>query len=267
MSLATFLSAHDLRLLGGGLLVSLALCSAAFCIMPMRPAARDGPAIARTGIAGVLLGATIWIVLLLSWKGFFPFVDAETPLSAVAASMALAICGATATLAIAVNGEAGNRDTVLAGSILAATVSCMLFVTMSAIAAPLVMGYNLLEVLLSMIGCTLVCSAGLHGIRLASTRRQMLLPGVLVAIAIPVLNLASLSAILPFTDWETASATPGALALQPLTVVFLSEFVAILALTRAGAQVDRRTAARATRGKRTSAATDRQHVRGSVGAP
>ena len=248
MPVAAFLSAHDIRLLAGALLVSLLLCTAVFRIMPLRVVGRAAPrtarGIARTACAGLLLGVAVWIVLFLSWKGFFPFVDAAMPKSAVAASFALAIAGATATLAIAVHGESGTRNTVLAGSILAATVSCMLFVTMSAIASPLVMGYDLIEVLLSMIGCTLLCSLGLHRVRGASTRMQMLLPGVLVAVAIPVLNLASLSSILPFTEWEMASATPGALALQPLTVVFLSEFAAVLALTRAGAQVDRRTAAR-----------------------
>ena len=150
--------------------------------MPMRPAARDGPAIARTGIAGVLLGATIWIVLLLSWKGFFPFVDAATPLPARGRShWRWRSAARPRPWRSRSTARRASRNTVLAGSILAATVSCMLFVTMSAIAAPLVMGYDLLEVLLSMVGCTLVCSAGLHGIRLASTRRQMLLPGVLVA--------------------------------------------------------------------------------------
>ena len=54
-------------------------------------------------------------------------------------------------------------------------------------------------------------------------------------------------AILPFSDWESASATTGALALRPLTVVFASEFVATLLLVRAGAEVDRQAAARATR--------------------
>src|ERR1019366_8210656 len=244
MQMATFLSAHDIRLLASSLLASLVFCSVALWIMPMRPAARDVRSIARTALAGMLLGGTIWIVLFLSWKGFFPFVDAAMPMSAVVASLALAIVGATATLATSVFGDSGTRNTVLAGSILAATVSCMLFVTMSAIAAPLVLGYDLTEVLLSMVGCTVMGSVGLHHIRNAPSRRQMLLPGVLVAAAIPVLNLASLSAILPFTEWETVAATPGALALQPLTVVFLSEFAAILALTRAGAQVDRRTAAR-----------------------
>jgi PAS domain S-box-containing protein len=244
MLLTTFLSAHDARLLASGFLVSLTLSSAALLVMPLRPARHGIRSIAQTGLAGVLLGAAVWAVLYLSWRGFFPFVDAAMPVSAVAASAALAMIGATATLAISVHGDPGTRNTVLAGSILAATGSCMLFVTMSAIAAPLVLGYDLTEVLASMICITLMCSVGLHHIRRATTRRQILLPGILIAIAIPVLNIASLSAILPFTDWETASATPGALALQPLTVVFLSEFVAVLALTRAGAQVDRQTAAR-----------------------
>lgn len=244
MQVVTFLSAHDIRLLASGLLVSLLLCSQVFWIAPSRPALRDARTLVRTGLAGLLLGGTIWIVLLLSWKGFFPFVDVAMPMAAVVSSSVLAVVGAIATLTISVYGDSGTRNTVLAGSILAATVSCMLFVTMNAIAAPLVMGYDLTGMLLSMIGCTLMCSIGLHHIRRASTRRQMLLPGVLVAVAIPVLNVASLSSILPFTEWETAAATPGALALQPLTVVFLSEFVAILALTRAGAQVDKQTAAR-----------------------
>jgi PAS domain S-box-containing protein len=244
MPMAAFLSAHDMRLLAGGLFASVLLCALAFRLMPLRPAACDVRKIARTGLAGLLLGGATWIVLLLSWKGFFPFVDAAMPPSAVIASSALAAAGATATLAICVCGVSGMRYTLLAGSILAATVSCMVFVTISAIAAPLVLGYDLAGVLISMVGCTLMCAAGLHCIRNATNRRQMLLPGILVAIAIPSLNLASLSSILPFTEWETASATPGALALQPLTIVFLSEIAAILALTRAGAQVDRRSAAR-----------------------
>ena len=62
-----------------------------------------------------------------------------------------------------------------------------------------------------------------------------------------MVEFGSLIAILPFSDWETVSATSGALALRPLTVVFASEFVATLLLARAGAAVDRQAAARATR--------------------
>ena len=244
MPLANFLFAHDATLMGSGLLASLVLCALILMIVPARPAARDIRSIARTGWAGLLTGGSLWIILFLSWKSFFPFVDGAMPVTGLAASLALAIAGGTAALVISIYGDPGTRNTVLAGSVLSATASCMLFVTMSAIAAPLVLGYDLTAVLASMIVCTLMCSAGLHRIRKAPTRRQMLLPGMLISVAIPLLNIASLSAILPFTEWETASATPGALALQPLTVVFLCEFAAILGLTRAGAQVDRQTAAR-----------------------
>src|ERR1039457_2997438 len=102
MAAATFLSAHDIRLLASGLLASLLFCSIALWIMPLRPAKHDPRTILRTGLAGILLGATVWIVLLLSWKGYFPFVDASMPMSVVVVSLALAFCGATATLAISV---------------------------------------------------------------------------------------------------------------------------------------------------------------------
>src|SRR5262249_40846907 len=149
------------------------------------------------------------------------------------------IGGASAALAIVLYGDSSARNTVLAGSILAAAVSCMLFVTMSALAAPLVLGFDLTNVILAMIGGTLICAMGLHHFKIASTRWRTVAPGMLIAFAIPTVNIATLSSILPFTEWESASATPGALALQPLTVVFISEFVAILGLTRAGAQLDR----------------------------
>jgi signal transduction histidine kinase/ActR/RegA family two-component response regulator len=247
MSLAALLSAHNFWLFTLALLVSLAFCGASMYVMSSRPAGRTPSAMIRVARAGALLGGAVWLVFILCWKGFFPFVDAPMPTPELASSLLLAIAGATVAVAISVYGHPGIRNATLAGSILAASASCMLFVIMSVIAAPLALGYDLIEVLLSMIGCTLLVSAGLHGIRQAPTRRKMLLPAALVATAIPVLNIASFSSILPFTEWEIASATPGALALQPLTIVFLSEFAAVIALTRAGAAVDRQTAVRTQR--------------------
>ena len=247
MSLSAFLSTHDFLLFAAASLASLLFCGVALLLPPGRPAPRTPAAIGRVGAAGVVLGVTVWVVFFLTWKGFFPFVEAAIPVSAVASSLVLAVLGATAALTIAMYGEPGVRGTVLAGSILAASASCLLFVAMSALAAPLTLGYDLPQVLLSMIGGTLLCSVGLHQIRHAPAGRRPLLPGALVALSLPLLDIASLSSILPFTEWETASATPGALALQPLTVVFLSELAAILALTRAGAAVDRQSASRTRR--------------------
>ena len=239
-----FFAAHDARLLAFAALISVLLCFGVVAIMPRRPAERRLGAIARTGLAGVLLGATIWCVFLISWRGFFPFVHADIPLTGVLTSIALAVAGSTAALMIVVYGDTGTRDRTLAASLMAASGSCMLFVAMSALAAPLALGYDLAEVLAAMVGTTLLCAQGLKKISAAPDMSWRLWPTLMIGIALPLLDVASLAAILPFTEWEAASATPGALALQPLTVVFLSEFVVILALTRAGAAVDRQAAAR-----------------------
>ena len=243
MLIAAFLAAHDLGLLSMAFVASALLCNAALHVMPRRScrsAWRNGRAV----FSGIILGGTLWAVLLLSWKGYFPHVPATPPLPAILSSLVLAIAGGCAAAAILTHGDPGTRNTLLAGSILAASASCMLFVTMSALATPLTLGNDLVAVLLSTLGCTLMCSFGLHRIRMAPSRWRMVGPGLLIAASFPILDIASFAAMLPFAEWETAAATPGALASRPLTLVFLSELAAILALTRAGAVVDRQTMAR-----------------------
>ena len=165
MSLPAFLSTHDIWLFAAALALSLGFGTAILHLAPRRPFPRFPAGAGRIVLSGGLLGTTIWIVFVVSWKGFFPFVDATIPALAGMASLALAVAGAITALAIAAYGEPGMRGSVLAGSILAASASCMLFIIMSALAAPLVLGYDLPRVLLSMIGCTLLCSFGLHKLR------------------------------------------------------------------------------------------------------
>ncbi len=254
MALNAFLSAHDLRMFGLAGLISMLLCLVTMYLMPTRPVRRDAPSLAhtslahtslaRTALAGTVLGGAIWCAFLLCWKGFFPFVHAAIPVSGILSSIALAIIGATIAVAIVVHGETGTRNTLLAASILAASASCMLFVAMSALAAPLVLGYDLMAVLASMVATTALCALGFYRVATAETPAGRLWPALLVALALPILDIASFAAILPFNEWETVAATPNALALQPLTVVFLSEFATVLALTRAGAALDRQFASR-----------------------
>ena len=238
MLIAALLAAHDFGLLAMAFVASALLCNAALHVMPRRPgrsAWRNGRAV----FSGIILGGTLWAVLLLSWKGYFPHIPATPPLPAILSSLVLAIAGGSAAAAILTHGDPGTRNTLLAGSILAASASCMLFVTMSALAAPLTLGYDLVALLLSTLGCTLMCSFGLHRIRMAPSLWAMVGPGLLIAASFPILDIASYAAMPPFAEWETAAATPGA----PM-LVLLAELAAILALTRAGAVVDRQTMAR-----------------------
>ncbi|HEY1386588.1 MAG TPA: EAL domain-containing protein [Dongiaceae bacterium] len=75
-------------------------------------------------------------------------------------------------------------------------------------------------------------------------RRRRLLSALLLAAALTLLAIMSLSSILPFSEWQIAAATPGSIAFRPVTVVFLSELGVTLLLVLAGEGVDRQAAAR-----------------------
>jgi PAS domain S-box-containing protein len=245
--IAEFLSAHDARLFLVATGASLVGCLLCFHILPPHGARRCRASILRTIVAGCLLGGTVWAVFRLSLAGYFPFLPTSIALPSVVLSIVLAMLGAMTALAVTVFAEHGARNAVLAGSILASACSCMLYVSMSNLVAPLALGYDLSDVLEAMVGGTAICAFGLWRRKLARNRKGTVVAAGILAAALPLLNFASLSAILPFSDWEAVSATTGALALQPLTVVFVSEFIAALLLVRAGAEVDRQAAARATR--------------------
>ena len=245
--IAEFLSAHDISLFFAAAAASLAGCLLCFHILPPQGARHSRDAMIRTIIAGSVLGGTVWVVFRLSLAGYFPFLPATIPWLSAALSILLAMIGATAALAVAVFAEHGVRNALLAGSILASAGSCMLFLGTSNLVAPLTLGYELVTVLEAMVGGTAICAFGLWRRKLAVNRKGTIGSAAILAAGLPLLDVASLFAILPFSDWETVSATTGALALRPLTVVFASEFVAALLLVRAGAEVDRQAAARATR--------------------
>ena len=246
-----YLSAHDPFVFGTAIATSVGLCLLSGAVLPRiteaGESARQSARLGRSILAGMVLGAAIWVTFRLSLAAYFPFIPVNLPWSALATSMALSVLGGGAAVAVTIHGGHGMRDTLLAGSLLAAGASCTLFVSMSALADPLLLGYNLKGVLAAMVGATAICGFGLRRLRGADSARGRLLPSILIGLALPALDLASLSSILPFTEWETASATPGALALQPVAVVFVSEFLLVLALTRAGAEVDRQSAARTRR--------------------
>ena len=87
---------------------------------------------------------------------------------------------------ITVLGDRGVRNTLLAGSLLSSANSCMLFVGMASLAAPMTLGYDLTNVLLAMIGSTAVCAFGLRQAKQAGTKRAMVLAATLVALALPL---------------------------------------------------------------------------------
>ena len=244
--LAELLSTHDPLRLAMAASGSLVGCLPALALLPPHGAASSPRAVMRTVFAGLALGGTAWCVFLLSLSGYFPFLGTPLPLGSTSLATALALAGGVAAAAISANAASSTRNALLAGSILSSSLSCTLFVAMSGLAAPLPLAYDLPAVLVFMAVGSLICGAALRQVKRASLRGR-LLPGVMVALAVPLIDIASFTAILPFSEWEVARSAPDALELHPVAVVFISELLVALALTSAGTAVDRRTAARTAR--------------------
>jgi PAS domain S-box-containing protein len=244
--LRDLISAHDYVRLCAALLLGLGGCHIAFQTLPTSGMASTRWRLASTVLSGLVLGLVSWGVFLISLNGFFPFLNAQVPAGSATISVLLCIGGAIGSTAVTTYGAGGARDLLLAASLLSSAVSCALFVSMSGIAQPLALAYDLTAVLGVMIGGTALFSLGLRSLKRVSNRLRRLLPASLVGATLSVMNLGTFAAILPFSEWEVTTATPNALALQPITVVFVSEFLAALLLVRAGSSVDRRQAMRAT---------------------
>ena len=239
--LKELLSSHDPVSLLMALAVALLGSQLAFQLFPSNNAPRRLP---LTLLCGLALGVTVCAVFLLSLRAFFPFLPTTIPSGSLAVAVPLWLGGAIGAMAAASYGGRGARDILFAGSLLASALSCALFVIMSGLAAPLKLAYNLVAVLGAVLGGTALFGVGLRGLKRGGGKRWRALQAVFFTVAVPGLNIASFAAILPFSDWEVAAATPDALALQPLVVVFVSELLVGLALVRVGAAVDRQQAAR-----------------------
>jgi PAS domain S-box-containing protein len=240
------ISAHDYLRLAAALLLGLAGSQIAFLLLPANEAGPDRRRLLCTVLAGAALGMVMWGVFLVSLSGFFPYLNVHVPTKPAAIAVALCTGGALGSMAVVAYGSGGARNTLLAASLLSSSASCALFVSMSGIAEPLVLGYDLAAVLTVMVAATALFSLGLRGLRRVTTWRRRLLPVTLMGMTLTLVNIGSFAAILPLSEWEATQGTPNALALQPTTVVAFSEFLAAVLLVRAGSSVDRRQAMRAT---------------------
>jgi diguanylate cyclase len=234
-----------------GLLVVSGILSVGGSMLAVRMLPRETPegnvaaVTIRVILAGLLLAATSWMLFLLALKLHFPRLDPDIPWPAMLRAWAVVGAGTIAAQGIAMRTRRSVRNVAFAGSVMSSSVSCMVFASMSDLAAPSALAYDLPEVIGIMAASSTFWAGGLWLLERPGSPR--LLPGLLLAASLMLLADASLSCILPFSAWNMATATPGAIAFRPVTVIFLSELGVTLVLGIAGAGVDRQAAAQATR--------------------
>jgi diguanylate cyclase len=235
---------------GIGLLAATGVLSLVGTTLALRMVLREQPRTEwvqaiRTAAAGLLLTGTAWLLFLIALKLYFPRLQPDIPWPAVLQSWGLVAIGATTALGIAARARRSARNVAFAGSILASSVSCMMFVSMSGLVAPMALAYDLTRLIAIMAISSTLWACGLW--LLGRPAPMRFVPVLLMAASLALLTDTSLSSILPFTEWQMAAATPGAIAFRPVTVVFLSELGVTLVLALAGAGVDRQAAAQIAR--------------------
>jgi signal transduction histidine kinase/ActR/RegA family two-component response regulator len=132
--------------------------------------------------------------------------------------------------------DRAHRDmlsAVLSGLVLGATAGTIVLLALCAwfgfprIALPI--GWLAIALPLCMAGALGSVAATAYGRRDGGRRRR----AVLFALVLPALNIAALACVLPLPDWQASTATPGALAPAPLSVVLAAELLAGMLLVRA----------------------------------
>lgn len=235
---------HDLRLLALALLVAGAGAYAAQNLLAWRLATpRRRTALFLAAVAALGVGA--WLVTELAVKGMFPFL-APTADSA-AAAIGLSSTGALLALTVALRGRPGYRDSLLAGAILACSVSCMLFLGFRSLAHPFRLAYGPVPITVTVLVAAVLNGFGLAQVRQARGRWQVLQSASCLAAAQLLQVVAGLSSVLSFTDWISAADQSASFATDPVVTVVIACGLVVLALGVFGSAVDHYLALQATR--------------------
>ncbi|NVN29966.1 EAL domain-containing protein [Endobacter medicaginis] len=224
------------------LLLVVCLVGAAASLLALK-STRRALLLSNLGFASILTLA-LWIGTHLGLQAMFPKLVLDVPARWLAGSLVFSLVGASASGTVLRGGQHSARNAMLAGSILACGISCMILTALAGLVRPFALAYDLRSVLLVMlIGSTLCCFSLWEATRpLAGVRR--VLPCLLLGLAIFVLILGSLGSILPFEQWMTAALRPDQIATMPVAIVAGAEAIVVLLLSLTGSLIDNRAAAR-----------------------
>ncbi len=197
-------------------------------------------------MAALSLAAGAVLTHVLAVRGFYPYLGVPADLGASVLAYGIAAAGSVGAIAISVKARRGYRDLLLAGAVLAGSVACMVFLSLSSLTHPYKLGYELLPV------CgTVLLAAVLGGFGLASggprSFSHQLQGALCLAAALVLLNISGLLSILSFSDWMAEADKPASLATEPVVVVLSACFLVVLLLGVAGAVMDHHLALQAER--------------------
>jgi hypothetical protein len=204
-----------------------------------RPAAGDTPSVWRLAL---IVAVTGWGAFLACFKAFYPVM--EPGFSAPSLLQPWSVEGGAAILValIAARRARTIRNVALAGALISGGPSVMMFISMSGLAAPAPLAYDLRGILVAMAGSGTLAAVGVWQAGADDTWKGRLAAAGLIATSLVLVTGGSLASILSFSDWSQEIERPGGIAFQPIVVVFVCEAGVTAALGLIGAAIDRRAA-------------------------
>ena len=223
-------------------LALVCLVGAAAALRTLRAAPRWGRW-RNIAFAGILT-LVLWAGTRIGLAVMFPRLPFAIPPCWLAGSLVFSLAGGSAGAMIVQGGQRSARNAMLAGSVLACGISCMILTALAGLVQPFALAYDLRSVLMVMlIGAALCCFALWEATQPLQGMRRAL-PGLLLAAAILVLTLGSFASILPFDQWMTAASRPDQIVTMPIAIVAGAEAIVVLLLSLTGSLIDNRSAAR-----------------------
>lgn len=200
-------------------------------------------------IAGALLCAAGFSIMTLvifyvALRGSYPSIQISIPPAYYWGGAAIAFVGALVVGLISTFAKRSARNVLLTGSLTASVFSCTILLAMAGVVAPFELSYDLTAVVAVMVAGSALVAFSLWENGASNGRRSLISASLLGAAAVSVLSFGSISSVLSFRDWLTASAQPDDITTSPILVIALAESGIVLVLTLLGSLIDNRAAQR-----------------------
>lgn len=200
-------------------------------------------------VAGALLCAAglsllTLVAFYLSLRSSYPNIEISLPSGYYWGAAAIAFGSGFAAAMILALARRSARNVLLAGSVVASGFSCTILFAMAGVVAPFELSYDLTAVLTVMFVGSALAGFSLWENGSPHQPRSSVYAILLGTAAVAVLSFGSMSSILSFRDWLTASTEPDDITSSPILVIALAESGVVLVLTLFGSLIDNRAAQR-----------------------
>lgn len=200
----------------------------------------------RRDIRVALFGVSITVADLVTffetlWSSY-PYLKGQIPWPATAVAALVTLITASVSAWLYLWPRRSIKTVILAGCALALGVSFSAFTILVSIVKPFVLAYDLSAVLSVMVLGSTLCGFAFWELGSVAATRPRLSASVLLALTLGVLPLGSMGSVLPFAEWMSVIRTPDSASFSPISVIVLSEFIAIVFLVCIASLLDIRVA-------------------------